>query len=278
MINKISENEILEIKKVSKELRKEILIMIHSAKSGHPGGALSCIDILNVLFTKYMKHYPECDLNPQYKNRDRFILSKGHASAALYAIMAHCGYLKKEELITFRKLGSKLQGHPSSKLLKGIDISTGSLGQGLSVACGMALGLRLDNINSKVYVLMGDGETEEGSVWEAAMNASHNKLNNIIAIVDRNKLQIDGSTETVKSLGDLKLKFEAFGWQAMEINGHDINEICSAFETAKSSDKPFVIIADTVKGKGISFMENNASWHGKAPNDEELQKALNELV
>lgn len=277
MINQISDLEIEEIKEVSKKLRREILMMIHNAKSGHPGGSLSSVDILNVLFTKCMTHYSECEENPNYKNRDRFILSKGHASAALYAIMAHCGYFNENELLTFRKYGSRLQGHPCSRALKGIEVSTGSLGQGLSIACGMALGLRLDNINSKVFVYMGDGETEEGSVWEAAMNASHNKLNNIIAFVDRNKLQIDGCTENVKSVGDVAGKFKAFGWNTLEINGHDIQEIFNAIQTAKTSDKPIVIVANTVKGKGVSFMENNAGWHGKVPSDEQLQQALEEL-
>ncbi len=277
MIDQISELEIKDIEEVSKKLRKNILMMIHNAQSGHPGGSLSCIDILNVLFTKCMKHYPECELNPKYKNRDRFILSKGHASAALYAIMAHCGYFKEEDLLTFRKFGSKLQGHPCSKVLKGIEISTGSLGQGLSIGCGMALGLKLDKIDSKVYVYMGDGEIEEGSVWEAVMNAAHNNLDNLIAFVDRNKLQIDGSTEKVKSVGNVKAKFEAFGWDTIEINGHNITEIYNAIIKAKSSSKPCAIIANTIKGKGVSFMENNAGWHGKAPNDEELKKALDEL-
>ncbi len=273
----ISDKQIKEIKEASKKLRREILMMIHGAKSGHPGGSLSAVDILNVLFTKCMNNCPDCDKNPDYKNRDRFILSKGHASAALYAVLAHCGYFNENELMTFRRLGSRLQGHPSKKMLNCIEVSTGSLGQGLSIACGMALGLRLDNINSKVYVYMGDGEIEEGNVWEAAMNASSRKLNNIIAFVDRNKLQIDGSTEDIKALGNVKAKFEAFGWEAVEIDGHDEKQIFNAIQKAKESDKPFVIIADTIKGKGVSFMENKAGWHGKAPNDEELKKALEEL-
>ena len=277
MINQISELEIKEIQEVSKKLRRNVLMMIHNAKSGHPGGSLSSIDILNVLFTKCMTHYPDCDKNTNYINRDRFILSKGHASAALYATMAHCGYFKEDELLTFRKLGSKLQGHPCSNALKGIEVSTGSLGQGLSIACGIALGLRLDNIEKKVFVYMGDGEIQEGSVWEAAMNASHNKLKNIIAFVDRNKLQIDGSTENVKSIGDAAEKFKAFGWNTIEIDGHNILEIYNAIEKAKTSEKPVAIIANTIKGKGVSFMENNAGWHGKAPNDEQLQQALEEL-
>ena len=277
MNTKFSEKEIKEIEKVLKKLRREILEMIHNAKSGHPGGSLSCIDILNVLYTKCMKHYPECEKNPDYKNRDRFILSKGHASAALYAVLSHCGYFKEDELMTFRKFGSRLQGHPCCNKLNGIEVSTGSLGQGLSIGCGMALGLRLDNIKSKVYVYMGDGELEEGNVWEAAMNASHNKLNNLIAFVDRNRLQIDGSTEKVKSIGNINEKFKAFGWNTLEIDGHNINEIYEAIEQAKQSDKPVVIIANTIKGKGISFMENKHNWHGKAPNDEELKLAPQEL-
>ena len=277
MANALTTNDTEQLKASSKKMRREILKMIHNAKSGHPGGSLSCIDILNVLFTKVMKHYPEGKFNPDYENRDRFILSKGHASPALYAVMAECGYIKEEELMTFRKLGSKLQGHPSSRLLRGIEVSTGSLGQGLSIGCGMALGLRLDKRNSKVYVYMGDGEIEEGSVWEAAMNAAHNKLNNIIAFVDRNRLQIDGDTENIKAPGDVKAKFEAFGWNTAEIDGHNFQEIYDTVIKAQDSDKPFVIIANTIKGKGVSFMENNAGWHGKAPNDEELQQALNEL-
>ena len=277
MVTQISELEIQKIQNVSKKLRRHILMMIHNAKSGHPGGSLSCIDILNVLFTRCMKHYPECSLNPDYKNRDRFVLSKGHASASLYSVMAHCGYFNEDELLTFRKFGSKLQGHPCSNKLSGIEISTGSLGQGLSIACGMAIGLKLDNIDSKVFVYMGDGELQEGSVWEASMNASHRKLDNLIAFVDRNKLQIDGSTENVKALGDVKAKFESFGWNAVEIDGHNIQEIYNAIETAKKSDRPFVIVANTVKGKGVSFMENQAGWHGKAPSDDDLQKALKEL-
>ena len=277
MENLLSVSEVEEIKNVSKKLRKQILSMIHNAKSGHPGGSLSCIDILNVLYTKCMKHFPEGEKNPEYKNRDRFILSKGHASAALYAILAHCGYFDEKDLMTFRKLGSKLQGHPCCHKVNGVEISTGSLGQGLSIGCGMALGLKLDKITSKVFVYLGDGETEEGSVWEAAMNASHNKLNNLIAIIDRNGLQIDGSTEKVKSVGDINAKFKAFGWETKEIDGHNIQEIYEAICEAKKASKPFAVIANTVKGKGVSFMENQAGWHGKAPNDEQLELALKEL-
>lgn len=277
MKDSLAPNEILEIQNTSKKLRVNILKMIHSAQSGHPGGALSCIDILNVLYSKCLKHYPSWDKNPDFENRDRFILSKGHASAALYSVLAQNGYFKEEELLTFRKLGSKLQGHPCSNALKGIEVSTGSLGQGLSIACGMALGLKLDKKENKVFVLMGDGELEEGSVWEAAMSASHHKLDNLIAIVDRNKLQIDGSTENVKSVGNVAEKFKAFGWSVCEIDGHNIEEIYQSIENAKKLDKPAVIIAETIKGKGVSFMENQAGWHGKAPNDEQLAVALKEL-
>ncbi|MBQ3641349.1 transketolase [bacterium] len=277
MVKSLTASEIKEIEEVSKKLRRQILTMIHSAKSGHPGGSLSCIDILNVLFTKCMVQFPDWDKNPNFEKRDRFIMSKGHASAALYSILAHCGYFDEGELNSFRHFGSKLQGHPCSHKLKGIEVSTGSLGQGLSIGCGMALGLKLDKINSKVYVMMGDGETEEGSVWEAVMSGAHHNLDNLIAFVDRNKLQIDGSTEKVKSVGDINAKFKAFGWNTKVIDGHNINEIYCAIEAAKLSDKPFAIIADTIKGKGVSFMENQAGWHGKAPNDEQLSEALKEL-
>jgi len=273
----ISDAEIKALKRDAVKIRQQVLMMIHNAKSGHPGGSLSAADILNVLFSKCMKIYPEGSVNPDYKNRDRFILSKGHASAALYTVMAKAGYFDEKELMTFRKLGSRLQGHPSCNHLNGIEVSTGSLGQGLSIACGMALGLRLDNINSRVYVYMGDGELEEGSIWEGVMNAASNRLNNITAFVDRNRLQIDGSTEDIKNLGDIKAKFEAFGWNAVKIDGHDERQIFEAVLNSKKSSRPFVIIADTIKGKGVSFMENNPDWHGKAPNDEELKAALEEL-
>ncbi len=277
MVKILTQAEIEAIKQTSKKIRKQILQMIHNAKSGHPGGSLSTVDVLTVLYKKCMRHYCDCEANPDFSKRDRFILSKGHASAALYAILADCGYFSEEDLMTFRKFGSKLQGHPSCKLLKGIEVSTGSLGQGLSMACGIALGLRLDKIDSKIFVYMGDGELQEGSVWEATMNAAHYKLNNIIAIVDKNGLQIDGCTESVMSLGSIADKFKAFGWITDEIDGHDIQQIYSSIENAKSNTKPTVIIANTVKGKGVSFMENNAGWHGKAPNDEQLLEAIKEL-
>lgn len=274
----LSESEINSLAQSSKKLRREILMMIHGAKSGHPGGSLSCIDILNVLYSKCLKVVTD-KTDKEYPFRDRFILSKGHASASLYAVLAQAGFFDENELMTFRKLGSRLQGHPCAHKLDGVEVSTGSLGQGLSMGVGMALGLRLDNNSAKVFVFMGDGEIEEGSVWEAAMNASAKKLDNLIAFVDRNKLQIDGSTEDIKAIGSAAEKFKAFGWNTFEIDGHDFNEIYCAIEEAKrlKNQKPTVIIANTIKGKGVSFMENQAGWHGKAPNDEQLVQALAEL-
>ena len=274
----LSENEVMSLRTTSDKFRREILKMIHAAKSGHPGGSLSCIDILNVLYSKCMKVVVD-KKSPDYDLRDRFILSKGHASAALYTVLAHKGFFDEKELMSFRQLGSKLQGHPCAHKLNGVEVSTGSLGQGLSLGVGMALGLRLNNNPAHVYVLMGDGEIEEGSVWEAAMNAASKKLDNIIAFVDRNRLQIDGSTEDIKAVGNVSDKFKAFGWNVFEIDGHNFNEIFGAIETAKilKNQKPTVIIANTIKGKGVSFMENQAGWHGKAPNDEQLADALKEL-
>ncbi len=277
MTEKLTNEEIKDLQGVCRKIRRNIVEMIYNAKSGHPGGSLSSAEILTVLYSKIMRHFPDWDKNPEFKNRDRFILSKGHASALIYAILAHFGYFPAEELKGYRKFGSKLQGHPSSKLVKGIEISTGSLGQGLSVACGTALGLRLDGNDARVYVLMGDGELQEGSVWEAAMNAAHYKLNNIIAVVDRNKLQIDGCTETVMSLGDVAQKFKAFGWNTEEVDGHDVEKLFEAFKAAQKSDKPTVIVADTIKGKGVSFMENQAGWHGKVPSEEQYLQAMQEL-
>lgn len=278
MLKTLSTEEIKEIEKVTKKLRANIVRMIHNSQSGHPGGSLSAIDILTVLYTKVMKQYPDWDKNPNFANRDRFVLSKGHASAAIYSILAHCGYFPEADLLEYRKFGTKLQGHPCCTKLKGIEVSTGSLGQGLSIATGMALGLKLDKKDAYVFALMGDGELQEGSIWEAAMNAGHYKLNNLIGIVDRNRLQIDGNTEDVMAVGDVATKFAAFGWNTIEIDGHNIEAIYEALEQAKDSkDKPTVIVANTIKGKGISFMENQAGWHGKAPNDEQLAQALEEL-
>ncbi len=278
MNNQLLPSQIEELNKLCREMRKDILSMIHAAKSGHPGGNLSAVEILAVLYKFCMNHSPEWDKSPDFQNRDRVILSKGHASAALYSILAECGYFPKDELLTFRKLGTRLQGHPSCRHLKGIEVSTGSLGQGLSMACGVALGLKLDKNPANVFVLVGDGEMQEGSIWEAIMNASHHNLNNLIAFIDKNKLQIDGCTCEVKSIEPLDEKFEAFGWNVINIDGHNVEEIFDAVQSAKTMDRPTAIIAETVKGKGVSFMENNCGWHGKAPNDEDFAKAMAELA
>lgn len=274
----LSENEILELEKICNQTRINILKMVHNAKSGHIGGAFSGVEILNVLFNKSLNIPVNWKKSSDFDKRDRFILSKGHASALLYSVLAQRGFFPESELMTFRKLGSRLQGHPCCKELDGIEVSTGSLGQGLSVGCGMAMGLKLDNNPANVVVYLGDGELQEGSVWEGFMQASHRKLDNLIAIIDRNGLQIDGETEKVTSLNPLDKKLEAFGWNVETIDGHDFNAIYNSIENAKKSDKPYAIIAKTVKGRGVSFMENNAGWHGKAPNDEQFEQALAELT
>ena len=273
----LTENDVKELREASKKTRINIVKMVHAAKSGHPGGSLSGADILNVLFKKCLNIPKEWDKSPEFINRDRFILSKGHASPLLYSILAQYGIIDEKELLTFRKFGSKLQGHPSKNFLKGVETSTGSLGQGLSIGCGVAMGLKLDNNPAYVVVYAGDGELQEGSCWEAFMQAGHRSLDNLIAIIDRNRLQIDGDTEKVMGLDNLNDKIRAFNWNVIEINGHDYNQIYDAFMKAKKSTKPCAIIANTVKGKGVSFMENQAGWHGKAPNDEQLAQALEDL-
>lgn len=256
-------------------IRKNIIEMIYQAKSGHPGGALSCSDILTVLYFSEMKVDVQ---NPKDENRDRLVLSKGHASAALYATLAEKGFISKEDLLGFRNINSILQGHPDMKKVPGVDMSTGSLGQGLSVANGMALAGKLDQKDYRVYCIMGDGEIEEGQIWEAAMTASHYGLDNLCAIVDNNNLQIDGTVTEVMNPNPIDEKFKSFGFNVININGNDIEEILSAFEKARiAKGKPTAIIAKTVKGKGISFMENQAGWHGKAPNEEEYKIAIQEL-
>ena len=253
------------MEKIAREVRKDILLQIYSAQSGHPGGALSCADILVAIYFNMIK------------DGDKVILSKGHASAALYAVLAEKGFFPKEELKTFRKLGSRLQGHPSLHKVPGIDAPSGSLGQGLSIANGLALSFKLDKKDNYVYCILGDGEIEEGQIWEAAMSSSHYKLNNVIAFLDYNKLQIDGTNDEVMTIAPVKEKFESFGWFVQEIDGHNFDEIITAVNNGKKQDKPIMIIANTIKGKGISFMENNVSWHGKAPNYEEYEKAMKEL-
>ena len=261
---------------IANDMRIDIVRMIAEAGSGHPGGSLSCADILSVLYFDTMKHDPS---NPKNEDRDRFILAKGHAAPALYAALAESGYFPKEELATLRKLGTRLQGHPDMNLLPGVEVSTGSLGQGLSIACGMACGMKLAGHDNTVFTLLGDGECQEGQVWEAAMFAAHRNLDNLVAIIDRNGLQIDGKTSDVCDPGDLASKFTAFGWEAHEIDGHDVAALRDAFAKVKSAcdGKPHVFIARTIKGKGVSFMEDQAGWHGKAPNAEELEQALIDL-
>ena len=266
-----------ELERRANEMRIDIVRMIAEAGSGHPGGSLSSADILAAIyFGGVLRHDPK---NPQDGLRDRFILAKGHAAPALYAVLAQAGYFPREELTTLRKLGSRLQGHPDSNQLPGVEVSTGSLGQGLSIAAGAAAGLVLEGGGQAVFTLLGDGECQEGQVWEAAMFAAHRRLDNLVAIVDRNGLQIDGCTADVCDPGDLGAKFAAFGWAVSEVDGHDIAALIETLVAAKTArcGKPQVIIAHTVKGKGVSFMENEAGWHGKAPNAEQLTHALSEL-
>ncbi|MBQ9043903.1 MAG: transketolase [Eggerthellaceae bacterium] len=262
--------------KTANDLRISIVKMIAEAGSGHPGGSLSCADIMTALyFGGVMEHDPANADAP----RDRFILAKGHAAPALYAALAHAGYFPVDELMTLRKFGSRLQGHPDCNLLPGVEVSTGSLGQGLSIASGLAAGLRLEGDGHTVFALLGDGECQEGQVWEAAMFAAHQGLDNLVAIVDRNCLQIDGNTADVCDPGDLGAKFAAFGWETSEVDGHDIAAVIETLNAAKAAraGKPQAIIARTVKGKGVSFMEDQAGWHGKAPNAEQLAQALEDL-
>ena len=267
-----------DLTEISKDLRVDIVKSITEAGSGHPGGSLSCADILTALyFGGVMQHDTE---NPDTPDRDRFVLAKGHAAPALYAALAHAGYFPVEELMSLRKLGSRLQGHPDSNLVPGVEVSTGSLGQGLSISCGLAAGLKLAGDGHTVFTLLGDGECQEGQVWEAAMFAAHNGLDNLVAIIDRNELQIDGRTSDVCDPGDLAVKLEAFGWQTCEVDGHDIDAVIAVLEEAKASrcGKPHAVIARTIKGKGVSYMEDQAGWHGKAPNADELAQALEELA
>lgn len=265
-----------ELKKIATKVRRGIIDAVYNAQSGHPGGALSCADILVDLYFNEMNIDPK---NPKMESRDRFILSKGHACPAFYSTLANRGFFPVEELKTFRKIDSFLQGHPDLNKVPGVDMTSGSLGQGLSIANGMALAGKLDNKDYYVYVVLGDGEIAEGQVWEAVMSSAHYKLNNVIAFVDFNGLQIDGAVTDVMNVTPIKEKFEAFGWNTLEIDGHNFDEIHSAVIKAKEcKDKPTVIIAHTIKGKGVSFMENQAGWHGKAPNEEEYKSAMEGLI
>jgi transketolase len=265
-----------ELEKMARQLRRHVITMTATAGSGHPGGSLSAADIVTALYFKVMRHDPE---NPRWPDRDRFILSKGHVAPILYAALAECGYFPVEELSTLRKLDSRLQGHTDRTLTPGVEMSAGSLGQGLSFGIGVALAGRLDKRNYQVYVLLGDGECEEGQVWEAAMFAPHHRVDNLTAIVDHNDLQLDGRVCDIMGIEPLADKWRAFNWHVLEINGHDMSQILQALKEArKIKQKPTVIIAHTVKGKGVSFMENNVDFHGKAPTPQEAELALKELA
>ena len=267
-------NETL-LKEQATKIRRDIVTMIGQAKSGHPGGSLSATDIVTYLYFEEMNIKPE---DPKWEDRDRFVLSKGHAAPVLYAALAHRGYFPVEELTSLRKIGSHLQGHPDMNKVPGVDMSTGSLGTGFSAATGIALACQLDKKDNYVFTLLGDGEIQEGQVWEAAMSAAHYKLDNLIAFVDNNGLQIDGNIDSVMSPNPIDAKFEAFGWHVLKIDGHDFKQIADAVAAAKAEKgRPTVIVAKTVKGKGVSFMENEAGWHGSAPSEEQVATALDEL-
>ena len=268
-------NNYAELAEKARRIRINALKAIHAAKSGHPGGSLSSADILATLYFGELNIDPK---NPKMVDRDKFVLSKGHAVPALYAALGERGFYEVSEMMTLRQVGSKFQGHPNMRKVPGIEMSTGSLGQGFSAAVGMAVAGKIDKNPGRVYVLTGDGELQEGIVWEAAMQASHRKLDNLVAIVDLNGLQIDGKVNDVKCVCPVDEKFRSFGWNVISVDGHNFEELTTAFKEAKSSKGvPTAIIAHTHKGKGVSFMEDNAGWHGKAPSDEELATAIEEL-
>ena len=265
----------LELKKIANEVRKGIVTAVHSAKAGHPGGSLSAADIYTYLYFEEMNVDPK---NPDAPDRDRFVLSKGHTAPGYYATLAHKGYFPVDDLVTFRHLGSYLQGHPCKQHVPGVDMSSGSLGQGISAAVGMAISAKLTNDDYRVYTLLGDGEIQEGQVWEAAMLAGHRNLDNLVVIVDNNGLQIDGNIADVCSPYPIDKKFEAFNFHVINIDGHDFDQIAAAFKEARETKgQPTAIIAKTIKGKDVSFMENQASWHGTAPNDEQYAIAMEDL-
>lgn len=267
-------DDIDRLKEIALTVRKDILTMTTAAGSGHPGGSMSATDILVSLYFNVMRHDPG---KPDWPNRDRFVLSKGHAAPALYAVLAECGYFSKKLLPSLRKLGSPLQGHPDMKRLPGIEMSTGSLGQGLSTALGMAMGCRLDGKKNRIFCLIGDGESQEGQIWEAAMAAVHNRLDNVTAIMDENRLQIDGTTEEIMNVTNQRARWRAFGWDTHVINGHDFEAVLKLLLKPKEEGKPRMIVAQTVKGKGVSFMENQLKYHGAPLSNDELKKALKEL-
>ncbi len=266
---------IKDMEAVAKRLRRHIITMIGKAGSGHPGGSLSAAEIVTALYFKVLRHNPK---DPQWPDRDRFILSKGHAAPLLYAVLAECGYFSVEELSTLRQLDSRLQGHTDRALTPGVEMSAGSLGQGLSFAVGVSITGRLDSREYRVYVLLGDGECDEGQVWEASMSAAHFKLDNLVAIVDNNEIQLDGWNRDIMNLAPFNKKWQAFGWHVIEVDGHDLTHLIDAFNQAKLiRGQPTVIIAHTIKGKGVGFMENNPDFHGKSPNAAEVEIALKEL-
>lgn len=271
----LSEPELTALTKTAQQVRVKTIKILTEAGSGHPGGSLGMADIFTALYFKLLNHSPD---NPEWKDRDYLLLSNGHICPVLYATLAQAGYFPQKKLQTLRKINSDLQGHPKLQPRLGIEISSGPLGQGLSQACGLALAFKKDNKPNHIFCLLSDGEQQEGQTWEAYMLASKYQLNNITAIIDRNHIQIGGDTEQVMPLENLKNKIEAFGWSVLEINGHDFSEIVMAVNKAKDDKLPFAIIANTVLGKGVSFMENNAQWHGKAPNKEQANQAIKELL
>jgi transketolase len=265
-----------ELQSISKQVRRHIVEMICAAKSGHPGGSLSAVETLVTLYYDVMNHDPA---KPDWEDRDRFILSKGHAAPVLYSVMAQMGYTPEDQLNTLRKLGSIYQGHPDKRFIPALEASTGSLGQGLSIACGMSCAAKLDKKTWRTYVVLGDGEIQEGQIWEAAMFGAFHKLDNVVAIVDYNKIQLDGWIKDILNLEPLVDKWRAFGWHVIDVDGHDIAALQAAFAEAENTKgKPTALIANTIKGKGVSFMENNPKWHGVAPTAAELEMALKELV
>lgn len=265
-------DKISQLEEACRVVRRDIVTMINAAGSGHPGGSLSAVELLMGLYLSHMRHRPD---DPGWPDRDRFILSKGHIAPALYAVMAYAGYFPRTELLTLRKMGSRLQGHPASSKLPGIEVSSGSLGQGLSVGVGLALGAKLQQKSWRTYVMMGDGEIQEGQIWEAAMSAGHYQLDNLCGIVDRNYMQIDGNTEDVMTLDPCADKWRSFNWHVLEIDGHNLRQVLAAYQTAQTvAGKPTLLLARTIKGKGVPFMEDQAIWHGKAPSAGELEQAL----
>lgn len=270
-----SPEEILALKEFARQVRKDIIVEVHAAQSGHPGGSLSAADFATVLYKRFLRHKPE---DPNWADRDRVFWSKGHCSPVAYAVLARCGYFSPELLPTFRKLGSPLQGHPARVKCVGVETNGGSLGQGLSVAVGFALGARMNGNGARAFAILGDGEIQEGQIWEAAMSAAHYQVDNLVAILDYNDLQIDGFVHDVMDIAPAAAKWAAFGWEAIEVDGHDVTALIAAFEKALAVEgKPAILIAKTVKGKGVSFMENQCEWHGTAPNDEQTAQALREI-